>query len=284
MKTITSTINQKQKLFKFICFICLLTVCLLPTALNAQTPQAFKYQAVVRDNSGNVLVNKNVSFKISILETSTSGTTVYSETQTSITNQFGLANLNIGSGTVVSGTFSTINWGNDTYFVKIEFDPAGGSNYTLMGTSQLLSVPYALHAKTVEKESQTLAIAGDTLSISSGNKIVLPKSTGGGSTYLVLAGDITNAEAAQRIKDEAGANTQFIWVINTKNLTTLNFIGVSKLVEIKIMNNDALLNVTFPDLTAVWSGSTIGSNKALVSLSFPALTATTGISKFITQH
>ena len=127
------------------------TIILFMTAQTfAQAPQSFKYQAVARDNSGNVLASKNVSFKISILKTSTTGNAVYCETQTATTNQFGLANLSLGGGTVVSGSFSIINWGNDLYFVKIEFDPSGGSNYQFMGTSQLLSVPYALHAKTAD--------------------------------------------------------------------------------------------------------------------------------------
>jgi len=113
----------------------------------AQAPQSFKYQAIARDNSGNILANQNVSFRISILQGSTSGPSVYTETQTATTNQFGLANLNIGMGTLVSGNFSTISWGGNTYFVKMEFDPTGASSFILMGTSQLLSVPYALYSE-----------------------------------------------------------------------------------------------------------------------------------------
>ena len=146
----------------------------------AQAPQAFKYQAVVRDISGNVIVNRKVSFKISLLKGSPGGASVYIEADTATTNNFGLANLSIGKGTMVSGNFSTIHWGESTYFIKIEFDPSGGTNYQLMGTSQMLSVPYALNSKTVE-EKQTLAITGDTLKISSGNAVLLPKSPGGNS-------------------------------------------------------------------------------------------------------
>lgn len=114
----------------------------------AQAPQAIKYQAIARDISGNILASQNVSFRISILQGSASGPSMYTETQTATTNQFGLANLNIGTGTVVSGNFSTIGWGSNTYFVQMEFDPAGGSNYSLMGTSQFLSVPYSLYSET----------------------------------------------------------------------------------------------------------------------------------------
>jgi uncharacterized protein (TIGR02145 family) len=98
-----------------------------------------------------VLVNKNVSFRISILSGSISGSVSYSETHTSLTtNAFGLVEMEIGKGTPVTGTFSAIIWGSNSYFVKIEMDPAGGTAYQLLSTSQLLSVPYALHAKTAD--------------------------------------------------------------------------------------------------------------------------------------
>jgi len=113
----------------------------------AQSPKAFKYQAVARDAGGSVLANHIVNFRISILKSSMSGTAVYVETQKDTTNQFGLANLKIGMGTLVSGSFTTINWGNDQYFVKIEMDANGGTSFQNMGTSQLLSVPYALYSE-----------------------------------------------------------------------------------------------------------------------------------------
>ena len=119
-------------------------------ALLAQTPQALKYQAVARDGIGNVLTNRAVSFRISILQGSASGSTTYSETHSKTTNGFGLVDLEIGHGTPVSGSFSGINWGSTVYFVKVEMDPNGGSSYLLMGTSQLLSVPYALLSKRAE--------------------------------------------------------------------------------------------------------------------------------------
>ena len=117
-------------------------------SLMAQTPQSFKYQAVARDVSGEVIANQAIGMQISILQNSISGTAVYVETFTPTTNEFGLMNLNIGAGTVVSGDLTTINWSADTYFIKIEMDITGGTTYEEYGTSQLLSVPYALHAKT----------------------------------------------------------------------------------------------------------------------------------------
>jgi len=114
----------------------------------SQVPDAFNYQAVVRNSAGEIIVNQNVSFKISILQDSETGTAVYVETHSITTSSFGLANLQIGQGTFVSGAFSPDAWGSNSHFIKVELDPAGGSSYTFLGTSQLLSVPYAFHAET----------------------------------------------------------------------------------------------------------------------------------------
>jgi hypothetical protein len=124
---------------------------------SAQTPNTFKYQAVVRDNAGQVVVNKTVGFRISILQTSATGAVVFSETHSAQTNTFGLVNLEIGAGTIVSGAFSGIDWGSDSYFVKIELDDNNDGLFAEMGTSQLLSVPYALYAN---KAGNGLEIAG----------------------------------------------------------------------------------------------------------------------------
>ena len=118
-------------------------------AIFAQSPNKINYQAVARDNSGNTLPNTAVSFRLSVLQGSASGTAVFSETHNLLTNAFGLANIAIGGGTVVSGTMSGINWSAGPYFIKVELDTTGGSNYALMGTSELLSVPYALYAANV---------------------------------------------------------------------------------------------------------------------------------------
>ncbi|OFY38591.1 MAG: hypothetical protein A2275_15345 [Bacteroidetes bacterium RIFOXYA12_FULL_35_11] len=114
--------------------------------IRAQTPQSFRYQAIVRNASGNVLQTQNVSLKISLLQSSSTGTVVYSEEHTATTNSFGLVNLEIGSGTNQSGTIASIDWAQGPYYLKIELDATGGSTYAEMGTTQLLSVPYALFA------------------------------------------------------------------------------------------------------------------------------------------
>ena len=121
---------------------------LFVVSLFAQVPEKMSYQAVVRDGSNELVINQTVGIQISILQGTVNGTSVFTETQTPITNSNGLVSLEIGSGTSVSGTFSAINWSAGPYFIKTETDPNGGINYTITGTSQLMSVPYALYAKT----------------------------------------------------------------------------------------------------------------------------------------
>lgn len=120
---------------------------LLVVVILAQSPEKMSYQTVIRNASNTLVINQTVGVKISLLQGSATGSSVYAETHTITTNANGLASLQIGGGTVVSGTFSSIDWANGPYFIKTETDPSGGTNYTLTGTSQLLSVPYALYAK-----------------------------------------------------------------------------------------------------------------------------------------
>src|SRR5574344_1058248 len=119
----------------------------LTASVFAQSPEKMSYQAVIRDASDNFVTSQAVGMQLSILQGSASGTAVYVETQTPTSNANGLVSLEIGSGTVVSGIFATIDWANGPYFIKTETDPTGGTSYTITGTSELLSVPYALYAK-----------------------------------------------------------------------------------------------------------------------------------------
>ena len=116
--------------------------------LMSQAPNLMSYQAVIWDASGNLVSEKMVSIKLSILQGSVSGTSVYSENHRVQTNINGLVSLMIGGGTNSSGKISDINWGGGSFFLKTETDPAGGSNYIITGTTQLVSVPYALHSNT----------------------------------------------------------------------------------------------------------------------------------------
>ncbi|OFX60563.1 MAG: hypothetical protein A2046_11330 [Bacteroidetes bacterium GWA2_30_7] len=182
---------------------------LLTTVIFAQSPQAFKYQAVIRNNQGKVLVNQIVSLRVSILQNDPLGSPVYIETHQIATNEYGIANLSIGSGTVIAGVFADIAWGVTTHFVKTELDITGNQNYEFIGTSQLLSVPYALYAEKagnanddmdkdpineiqiisktdstislsknggsiIDSDKQTLSLNNNELTISNGNTIQIP--------------------------------------------------------------------------------------------------------------
>ena len=117
---------------------------LLTASVWAQAPQKMSYQAVIRNSSNALITSTPVGMQISILQGSSTGTAVYVETQTPSTNANGLVSLEIGTGTVITGTFSAINWATGPYFIKTETDPTGGTAYTIAGTNELMSVPYAL--------------------------------------------------------------------------------------------------------------------------------------------
>jgi hypothetical protein len=119
---------------------------LLYSLLNAQAPQKFNYQAIARNQAGQELANQNISIRISIIDLTPNGNVLYQETHLKTTSPFALFTLEVGGGTVVSGAFSNINWGTGDKYIKTEIDPTGGTSYVAAGTSQLLSVPYALNA------------------------------------------------------------------------------------------------------------------------------------------
>ena len=131
---------------------------LIALSLLSQAPQKFSFQAVVRNNQNQLIINQQVGVRTSIIQGSTSGTVVYQEFYypNQQTNANGLITLEIGSGFVLSGDFSAINWANGPYYIKTEADPTGGTNYTITGTSQLMSVPYSLHSKTAESLTQPI--------------------------------------------------------------------------------------------------------------------------------
>ena len=120
------------------------------TGIAAQVPQKMSYQAVIRDNKDSLVRNQRVSLRISILQDSVNGNVVFKEEYypMPVTNMNGLLSVVIGTGIRLTGTFSDIDWSHGPYFIKTEADPAGNTNYPIKTVSQLLSVPYALYAKT----------------------------------------------------------------------------------------------------------------------------------------
>lgn len=212
------------------------------TLLFAQAPQKMSYQSVIRKTDGSLVVNTSVGIQISILQGSASGAATYVETQTTTTNVNGLATLAIGGGTPSTGTFTGINWASGTYFIKIETDPTGGTNYTISGTSQLLSVPYALYAGSSQ-----------------------------GKTSIVITGNITNAQATAQIEAEFGPYTENIYIRNTSGLTTVDLSAIKSLINLGISDNANLTTINLSGLTAIYEYCNINANKSLSSLSFPVL-------------
>lgn len=150
-----------KKLLTLTCFLVVIHF------VNAQAPQALNYQAVARTADGVIIPTQSISVRFSVLDGSVSGTTLYSETHQTTTNSYGLFTLSIGKGTPVTATFSSINWASGTdKFLKVEIAPGGGSNYQLQGTTQLLSVPYALYS-----EKTRLLAGNSTINITNGNTI-----------------------------------------------------------------------------------------------------------------
>jgi microcystin-dependent protein len=116
------------------------------TTVKVQAQSSLSYQAVVRNSSNKLIENSPIGMKVSILQGTETGLVVYSETHRPTSNANGLVTVEIGNGTIETGTFSGINWANGPYFIKTETDLNGGSNYTVTSTNQFLSVPYALYA------------------------------------------------------------------------------------------------------------------------------------------
>ena len=162
-------------------------------SLLAQSPQKFNYQAVVRNADGTVIKNQSVNFRMTIFEGSTTGLIKYQETQAGTTNKYGLISLAIGNGIISAGSMASINWGGNGHLLQVEIDPAGGTNFNILSTSQLMSVPYALYALSSgngssggsdndadsTNEIQTVSISNDTVFLSRGGFVVLPPGSSG---------------------------------------------------------------------------------------------------------
>lgn len=183
----------------------IITLCfLLASFLTfAQVPQGVSYQAIALNSSGSPVLNSNVRVRISVLDSNANGTVLYSETQQKTTNAQGLFNLVIGQGTVVSGVFSAINWSVNSKFLKVEMDATGGTNFVTVGTTQLLSVPYAMAADsliTSPGEGITLVSPNGTpyqLTVSDSGQLSLPTSSQGSTApnQMYMYGSFNNFDA-----------------------------------------------------------------------------------------
>ncbi|NNJ55784.1 MAG: hypothetical protein HKP14_06615, partial [Bacteroidia bacterium] len=209
----------------------------------AQTPNSFNYQAVVRGSDGKILQNSSVSFRFSILESSVTGSSVYVETQTTNTNQYGLVNLSIGEGNVVSGSMTNVDWAGEANFLKIDMDVNGGTAFTDMSTQQLVAVPYAMHANTVENSDNDVANEIQALTKTSN---VITLSDGGG--------DVT-------LNDDDAANELQTLSVTGVNLTLSNGGGT-----VSIADNDNNASNEFQTLTKVGTNLTLSNGGGTVSI------------------
>jgi hypothetical protein len=199
---------KNQKTMKKIITLFAFCFLLLNLAKAQIPPNAFNYSAVARNAVGQPIATSTIGIQIAILKTSTTGTSQYSENHFVNTDPFGLFNLIIGAGAAQSGSMATIDWSNDNYYLKVGMDATGGTSFLTMGTTQLLSVPYALHSRTADSlaggsfsgnyndlfntpvnvsnfnndagyitnESQQLSVSliGDTLFLQNGGYVIIP--------------------------------------------------------------------------------------------------------------
>ena len=226
----------------------------------SQSPNKMSYQAVIRDTADNLLVATTLGMQISILQGSPNGMPVYVETHAPTTNANGLVSLEIGTGTTLD-VFSDIDWSNGAYYIKTETDTTGGNNYTITGVSQLMSVPYALYAKTAgntEPGPQGEAGVGITSTIDNNNgTFTLNFSDGSSFTTADLTGPqgamgvqgpvgpigLTGQQGAQGLTGSAGSNGQDGVGIssttdNNNGTFTLNFSdGSTQLIDLSILDD-----------------------------------------------
>ena len=257
-------------------FYFLLAAFLITISTFAQAPEKLSYQAIVRDSSENLVKNQAVGMQISILQ---GVTVVYTEVHTQTTNINGLITLEIGTGTAVNEIFSAIDWKAGTYFIKTETDLEGGTNYTITGTSQLLSVPFALHAKTAESITGTILEIDPVYSVSQAQKITETDIINLGNLSKVNTGDQDISGIAFNTIDIFALKNEQI-VQNTAIVINTDKIGITSAQASEIKANTNKTGITSGQVSVITENTEkVGYTEALVSANtnVVANTAKTGI-------
>jgi len=250
---------NKNLIFMKKCFL-LFGLLLLAAVTFAQAPQAFKYQAVARNTIGEPLENQEISVLISILAGNPSGTVVYSERHLTTTNSLGLFDLEIGNpDEALSGIFSEINWGTGSFFLKVELDETGGSDYQFMGVSQLLSVPYALLSEnTVNNDDADADPANELQTVTKEGQIVTLSQNGGNFTDDVNDADADPTNELQNLSSTKNGNLVDLGISNgtgtTINVSDADADPVNELqtltqngLEVSLSQNGGTINVADND-------------------------------------
>lgn len=202
----------------------ILVMLLLVNVASAQAPQGIPYQAVARNSSGAILASTAISVRFTIRDSIATGAIKYRETFSVTTSAQGMFSVNVGQGTVVSGTFAGINWGSNAKFMQVEMDPAGGSSYIDMGTTQMMSVPYALSSGSLKL---TVSTTGDTLYSGGGNYVIIPGISAANCT-LPSPGTITGTATicAGSSTTLSNATTGGTWSSSATGVATVGSTGV----------------------------------------------------------
>jgi hypothetical protein len=193
-----SGLNEYHQRFRSLyCASWLILLMVCTSNAYSQSPDRIPYQSVIRNSTGALLAEKAVGLRISILRGSATGTVIFSETHRDTTNAYGMAQVDIGAGTVVSGTMAGIDWSQGPFYIRVETDPAGGTNYQIVGTTQLLSVPFSLFTKSAPLRYSS---SGDTLF--------------SGSQYVIVPG-LSSANANAVVSGSPNVTTSVVTSVTT---------------------------------------------------------------------
>jgi uncharacterized protein (TIGR02145 family) len=221
-------------------FYLFLATVLSTTTLFAQAQGAMSYQVVVRDATNALVSNHAIGIRISIIQGSAEGVSIFTETQMVNSDTNGLVSTTIGSG----ADYDNINWSDAPYFIKTEIDPTGGGSYSITGISQLLSVPYAMHAKTAERVTGVLMENDPLYLVSQAHNIT--------ASDIALLADLRNADRLE-FKIADGTNTTVSGAGTVVNPFKINSNGIDQLAYNALLARVIALEPGVTIGTQVWA-------------------------------